>query len=82
MLGRKNNAQNLSTMILSLTAEKNCIMSKISLGNKIARACRASAICSLCKIYKRLLHRIVREIVLLLVNIMNRKSQKVKQTKF
>ena len=65
-------------MILSLTAEKNCIMSKISLGknmssraiwnilarvnfsdNKIARACRASAICSLCKIYQCLLHRIV-----------------------
>ena len=48
--------------------------------NKIARARRASAIRSLWKVYRGLLHQIAREIILLLVNNVyeKKKSQEVK----
>lgn len=47
--------------------------------NKIARARRASAIRSLWKVYRGLLHQIAREIILLLVNnVYKKKSQEVK----
>ena len=53
--------------------------SKLFKYNKIAQACRASAICSLWKIYKFLLHQSELEIMLLLVNDVHEKSsQKVK----
>ena len=50
--------------------------------NKIAQAGRASAIFSLWKIYKCLLHKITRAIMLPLVNKVHEKTSQTRQTKF
>ena len=79
MIQRSKLSGYFKVYIIGVLKVNNMILSKFFKDNKTAQARRASAICSLWKIYKFVLHQLARELMLLLVNNVREKtSQKVK----